>query len=494
MKKYLLIFTIIAAPWYLSAQTMDIGTGTVTTIGVGASMNIGTAASPGDVTNTSNTGLIVESSSSGTGSLICSGTPNATIERYIDENAWHLVTPITDPSNASDFYLGGVDRSWLAYYDESDDSYNYIITIDTALTRPSGFSYWIETAQGAQTIQFTGTLTGADVTAALAKSSNGWNLIGNPFPSSLEWATSWSTGTSGTAYVWDNSGGGSYLYYNGTSGTLTDGIIPLGQGFLVQASSAGNFTIPSTARIHNHSNEFYKSANAVVGNLTTFIRIDLDDGYYGNTVFVGFPDFGTSNFDISGDATKLYSSTENIQFFAIENEAELCINANAPITEGESKTVPLNLVQVTDGVYTMVFSDLDQLSNISITLEDIKTGNTQDIRITPTYSFNASGNDNPERFLLHFAWSPEIIDDNDNEVDSNVKIYAYGSTIYINSKGKALNTIGELSIYDVYGRIILNQQTNGSPTESVMLNQSNSYVIVKVIVAGRVYIEKVFIK
>ena len=91
-------------------------------------------------------------------------------------------------------------------------------------------------------------------------------------------------------------------------GTLTNNIIPLGQGFLVQASEAGNFTIPAAARVHNTA-DFIKSANADRNEPNQFIRIDLNGGYYGNTVFVGFPSFGTDDFDISGDATKLYSTT-----------------------------------------------------------------------------------------------------------------------------------------------------------------------------------------
>jgi len=447
-------------------------------------------------------GLLIESTSASlTGSLIFgSGTPNATVQRYIAQNEWHLVTPVTIPTTAYDFYLGSVNLSWLAELNETTNVYDYIIDENASLSRGKPYSYWILDGQGDQTIEFTGTLIGVDVPVTLAMATDGWNLIGNPFPSALNWATVSAGNTKGTAYVWDNSLGG-YLYSTGGSGgvpnphvgTLPNNIIPLGQGFLVQVNTtAGVFTIPEASRVHNTA-DFVKSANDNKDEITQFIRIDLDGGYYGNTVFVGFPENGTASFDISGDATKLYSSTENIQFFAVENDDELCINANAPLTEGESKTVPLNLVQITDGNYTMGFSDLDQLQNTDITLEDIKTGTTQDIRENTIYTFNASNIDNPGRFLLHIAWAPDGIEDI-KDASSNMQIYSFGNEIYIRSKDEAINQGGDVFVYDLMGREHSQRRITASELVKFPINISNNYVVVKVVKQSSTKIQKLFIK
>jgi len=491
MKKILLILTIIAAPWYLSAQSTTITSGASVTIGVGASITTG------DITNTLNTGLIIESDDNGSGSLIGGSEPNATVQRFVEQNGWHLVTPITIPTTAYDFWTGAVEETWLASHDETSNTYTYI-TEDDALTRAQGYSYWIENGVGDQTIEFTGTIIGTDVSASLTKGGDGWNLIGNPFTSALEWGSSWSSGTSGTAYVWDNDDvqgtNNGYKFYNGTSGTLTDGIIPLGQGFFVEASSTASFTIPASARVHNHTNAFYKSTNATGSEPNQYIRIELDGGYYGNTVFVGFPENGSDDFDISGDATKLYSSTENVQFFAVENDDELCINANAPLFDGESKTVPLNLVQVTDGEHTMAFSNLNQLTDVSITLEDVLTTYTQDIRENHVYTFNTSTNDNAERFLLHFAWSPNGINEDIEEGSSNIQIYSFGNEVYIRSTDDAINQGGNVTIYDMMGRELAQQKIAAMELVKMPVNTTNSFVVVKVVKAGSAKIQKVYIK
>lgn len=493
---------MLAAPWCIGAQTLAIGDGAVVTIGVGASVSYGTAASSGTVTSDANTKLVIESTSSGSGSLICGGTPNATVNRYITDNEWHLVTPITSPSNASDFYLGDVNRSWFAKHNESTDTWTYIITVDTAITRPTGFSYWVEDGQGPQAIDFTGTLIGTDVTATLVKANNGWNLIGNPFPCAIDWDGVAAGNTNGTCYVWDNSQSG-YLYSTGGSGptgagavgTLPDNIIPMGQGFFVQASSADDFTIPSGNRVHS-SNAFLKSGSNVTNDNIDFIRIDLDGGYYGNTVFVGFPENGTDEFDINGDATKLFSSADQVQFFAVENDIELCINSNTPLEEGESKIVPLNLVQVSNDSHTMSFTAMENFDeDISIILEDTKLNYEHNVRELPTYTFTSFENDDPDRFLLHFASSPNGSDNSEliND-DSHVKIYSFGKNIRIVSNNDSSNDILNIRIYDIYGRKVTSEQTVGKTTIIPMDFYNSTYFIVEVLYKSSVYTEKVFIK
>lgn len=71
----------------------------------------------------------------------------------------------------------------------------------------------------------------------------GWNFIGNPTASTLDWnATGWTkTNISETIYVWDpqaNNGNGDYLVWNGSTGSLGSGKISPLQGFWVQATSA----------------------------------------------------------------------------------------------------------------------------------------------------------------------------------------------------------------------------------------------------------------
>ena len=69
--------------------------------------------------------------------------------------------------------------------------------------------------------------------------SDGWNLVGNPYPSTIDWdaATGWTkTGLDNTIYMRDNGSNPIvYATFNGTTNAFTNGgsrYIPLGQAFL----------------------------------------------------------------------------------------------------------------------------------------------------------------------------------------------------------------------------------------------------------------------
>lgn len=73
----------------------------------------------------------------------------------------------------------------------------------------------------------------------------GWNLVGNPTASTLDWDKNggeWDkNGISNTIYVWDasaNNGDGEYLIWNGSVGTLGSGHIAPWQSFWVKADNS----------------------------------------------------------------------------------------------------------------------------------------------------------------------------------------------------------------------------------------------------------------
>jgi hypothetical protein len=74
--------------------------------------------------------------------------------------------------------------------------------------------------------------------------NDGWNLVGNPYGTSINWGaqSGWNKkNIDATYYVWSdsaNSGNGSYLSWNGITGTLKNGMIAPWQGFWIKAHSA----------------------------------------------------------------------------------------------------------------------------------------------------------------------------------------------------------------------------------------------------------------
>jgi hypothetical protein len=128
----------------------------------------------------------------------------------------------------------------------------------------------------------------------------GWNLIGNPTASTLDWdiASGWTkTNVDNSIYIWDpsaNSGNGEYLTWNGTTGTLGNGRISPFQAFWVHANTASpafSFTNAAKTAI---TGTFLKSTTI---SSTVCISLTLSGMGMETTSFITLSDNGISGPD-----------------------------------------------------------------------------------------------------------------------------------------------------------------------------------------------------
>lgn len=457
-------------------------------VDAGAEVSInGTASLGGDEKFT-----IESVSATSTASVIFNAAPSntMTVQRYFTASEWHLFGVPVSGITANNLYLNDSPNVWMTSFDEASNSWNYITDLAHELNQNIGYMYWIDGSVD-KAINFIGNTTASDQTAPLTISHSGWNALGNPFTSALNWDEGiWGSNTTGTVYVWDedyNTGG--YRTWNGDAGDLDGGIIPLGQGFFVEATSAGDFAIPEAARVHDNQ-EFYKSGGENDSSL--YVRLQLDGDNCGSTVFIGFPENGTDTFDYRGDATKRFFTSPSAQIVAVENGIELSTIANAPLTD-EGKIVAIKMVKMMDCNYTLTISDLDQLPNTAIILEDLKTGIIQDFNKNPVYGFSAAVYDDSQRFLLHFMPSPQGVN-YEAVTDLIINIYSYGKDIYIRLADEEVNKKSQVFVYDLMGREVEAQNIQGEALVKIPGNLTNKYVIVKVVNGGSAKTEMVFIE
>jgi hypothetical protein len=209
MKKHLILFFMVVAPWCLSAQTptLSIASGATITLDVGALLSVGTAAASGTITNANTTpgaGLVIKSSSSGSGSLIAAGTPNATVQCYVKANRWNMVSPSTTGVTAQTFSSASGTDSWLTWFDETvgtnggsaGQGWTYMISLSAAVNVGQGYVYY---PSANETVAYKGNLQSADFSPAItwSGSTHGFNAVGNPFSSALQWNTNTSWVISG---------------------------------------------------------------------------------------------------------------------------------------------------------------------------------------------------------------------------------------------------------------------------------------------------------
>jgi hypothetical protein len=291
-----------------------------------------------------NAGFILESNVTGTASLIHT-TVNvpATVKRYISGNAedWHfLASPISNQVIASSSWVpAGTYGNGTGYdlyvFDEPTPCWVYQLntaptstdenpnwpTVHPTANFVSGRGYLYSVQASNPTNQFAGNLNNGAVSYAVTKNSTvdplliGFNLIGNPYPSAIDWKASsgWTRSNlldSGGGYdmwIW-NPATNNYGVYNSLASTGTNGIsnfIAPMQGFFVRADSNANINMTNDIRVHTDASNWFKpNNNKNYENLENIkVKITSQSGLGSDEVLLQFG--ASSN---QAGAAKLYST------------------------------------------------------------------------------------------------------------------------------------------------------------------------------------------
>ncbi len=450
----------------------------------------------GDVTINN---LTIESSAAGTGSLLDNShltlTGTATVKQYIVGNKWHILSSPVQTATANVFHLAaGQADIYIREYNAG--AWSYITNLTTPLTVGKGYSIWADIGlpvvnKPNPTVSFNGQINTGNVTINMnpwSAPNTGWNFIGNPYTSAIDWslvpdkATILNNG--GAAYFWNqnlNANEGAYATHNGTiSVNGATSIIPPMQGFLVQAANT-SITFTNASRVHNDNNQpIYKST----ASINDMIRIKAKRGIYTDETVILMNSNATNNFDASLDALKMFASNNNSpEIYTIANNNNLVINNFGTYPAA----IPMNIrMGVADNV-TLTASEFANFdANVNITLEDILTGTNQDLRQNPSYTFAASIGENANRFVLHFATASGINEPN----AGNINIYANNNNIYVNTTEK----VKEISVYNMLGQVITKISGNGKSLNTISMNNATGNYVVKVTTEKGVRTEKVFVK
>ena len=430
------------------------------------------------------------------GFLTVAGT--ATVQQTIEgalvgtNDKWHLISQPVASILASDVFT----YCYLKEFNELTGLYANIPGGTTLSAVGKGYSTMYSYESGAPTskvLEFTGALNTGVQSVALTYTSgmgDGWNLVGNPYPSAIDWdaVTGWTkppiTEMNNGVYYWDNSITNYRYYLNGGSVNGGTNIIPAMQGFFVKATAipTTNLGFANGIRVNNTTPAFYKSETT-----NPFLRLQVTNGNYSDETVVRFDANATSGADNAYDAWKLFADNVPQLYTSLDNNVDLAINT-LPSVENSS-ILPLNFKAGVTGNFTINATEILNFDAAPVMLTDNVLNVTQNLCVNPVYTFTANANDNSDRFTLRFKSSTGI-GENDKQ---NVKIYANGNTIFINPGTTKLQ--GEVIVYDILGnQIVKNHLNNESSVYSISLNNPMGYYMVKLISAQGVYTQKVFIK
>lgn len=449
----------------------------------------------GTLTNNAGaSGFVLESDSTGTASLI-HNTNNvlATIQRYINgaSEAWHfLSSPVAGQGISGSWLPSGSYSNGTGYdlylYNEPNSCWIYKLdltsTINWNTVHPGsdfavgrGYLYSLQAAS--PTKEFTGNLNNGSLNFGLTFNGTditlkGFNLVGNPYPSSIDWsaASGWtrtvlnSSGGGYDMWIW-NPAANNYGVYNSAdadglgTNSVTRYIAPM-QGYFVQASGNGNLGMNNNIRTGFGAVKWFKGKGEEINKEIEVSKISLwvksDEGYGTDEVLLKFGFSENKN-----GAMKLFSRALSAPGLYMASEGKN-LSVRYLTDAKENKAVPLLFSPGADGKYSISCS-FDQNKYDTVMLEDRQMHHIVDMKEVNTYSFTASKNDNPCRFVLHFGKV-----DSNSEKEFPVRIYTDGIRLIVDLT--QVNIESDALVYDMMGRLLLQQKLQGNMQHSLDIN------------------------
>ena len=402
----------------------------------------------GDITNDDVNALVVDSDINGTGSLIHNDdNVVAKVNCHIDNSSvtrnwnadWHFISsPVANQTIESfiqteenyDFYSWSeFNSTW--YNQKKDDSQTNEFYTDNGLNFNIGRGYLVAYENEGYK-KFSGTLNNGDVTFPLSCSTDGeyvverftgFNLVGNPYPSYIDWeAEGWTRDNLQLQTIWIyDDDVNNYITYT-LGGVATNGgsqyIAPC-QGFFVKAASAGNIVMTNDIRTKS------KSSFRKVNDENIFkVRVNGASGQDEIAVVKGDNDDVFKMFSLNDEAPSLYIN-KGVGDYSV-------------VYIDEENTLPLNF-EGCFAEYTISLSECGD-SFDAIIIEDKLTGEKVNLQ-TESYTFIHSGNSNAERFVLSFVNGQQT-------TDNSHFAYINNGEIIIND----INGNAQIEIYDLMGR------------------------------------------
>lgn len=327
---------------------------------------------------------------------------------------------------------------------------------------------------------FTGVPNNGKYTFTLDTRGARHNGVGNPYPSNIDavkfiddnpdiegtlyFFAHTSTGNVGGQIAsWTKSGGVAATYVTSGAGNneAPNGIIPVGQGFIVRAKeSGGTVVFKNEQRVTNPNSEFYRlNAHAASSNTTVerhrfWLNLSSVDDTGVNTMenqmlvayitgATNLVDDGYDGLAFSDYSTQLASKIED-KNYTIQGR-QLPFNS--------SDVVNLAFKATTAGTFEISLVDTDGLfmdNSQDIYIRDAELAVVHNLKDSP-YTFTSAEGTFDERFEVVYTEVPLSIADFDTK---KAVVYVSDSTLHIKSPFEAIQ---EVRIFDIAGRLLFEE-------------------------------------
>lgn len=476
----------------VSIKYLYIASGSSLNVSNGSTLTVsGAIANSGAMTLANNANLIQSgTTNSNSGNIIVNRNSNAL--KRLDYTIWS--SPVSGSLTLAQFSPNTSQSPSRFYsYNSALNQYNAITTPTTSifatatgyLIRMPNTDPTVGYDAGSATLMYAGVFTGipnnGTITQIVTLAGNGYNLVGNPYPSTID-ANTFFTANANIAsslYLWrktNNLGSTAYAVYSNAGGTaassnseVPNGTIQVGQGFFVKANSGTSVSFTNAMRLNSTSTQFFKTAHVQKDRI--WLNLTNDSGAFSQTL-VAYMEGGSQEVD---DLDAKYINDSPIALTSNINNEEYTIQARPKFDPTD--VVALNFKTDLAGDYSIALDHSDGLfaTTQDVYLVDSTTGTETNLKAT-AYTFNAAAGTDNARFSLKYqkTLKTDAVSLNDN----GVTVYKDKGVLYVSSNASSITTI---RVYDVQGKLIAEQKNDKSNSATFAnLKTTHQVLIVQV--------------
>ena len=352
---------------------------------------------------------------------------------------------------------------------------------------------------GSSNAAFKGILHNGEFSKSLATSGQKYNLIGNPYPSNIDF-TKLFTANSGliynTVYFWTNNiftpnqqgsayAGNNYAVFTGAGGnaptggsygTAPNGIIKVGQGFIIQKRSVGG---PSPLIFKN---SYGAGQDLRVSTAGTFYQKDaieknrfwlqlISPGNLTNNQLIGYIEGATDGFEQDYDAEVMGMSSD--VFYSQLNDKQLLIQAKGIFVNTDKVGLGANFFS--NGSYKIKLDHSEGVfaNGQNIYLKDKQTGIITNLS-EGSYTFTTNAGENNTRFEI--IYEPDAVLTTDGTEKGQIVVYRQYNDFVI----KSPKEMERVEVYEGTGKLVKVLQPNAKLATFEAATIPNGMYILKI--------------
>jgi len=362
------------------------------------------------------------------------------MERYIDagETYWRFFSSAVQGATIldyqDDFTTAGYTGSpfpgfgWVSIYTYDETlapglGYVPVANSSQVLGVGQGIEVWSgDTITGTMpfTVDLHGVPNQGDITLPVTYTStgtvaeDGWNLIGNPYPSTIDWdSPDWTKTNIANAIQILNPDSQQYAtYVNGASANGGSRFIASQQAFWVYASASAPSLIAKESVKSANDVTFFKS-----GSISAGMTIKLDGFGMSDECVLRHVEDAIDDYELDYDAYKLYGGWGTYPNISLINTTQEDLTVHSFDKQFQEWEIPVKVIVFANGFYDITFSNISELDVPCLKLEDTYTGQIYPISEGNAINIELSDTTTLPRFKLLIGKNYEV---------SSIPVSCYG--------------------------------------------------------------------